>query len=316
MDLEAGKNGRETHLHVIDTDSVRRLTRKLLKASSAERRKVSGLDAGRMATIAAGGLVLQEILEALGAERLTACAAALREGLILDYLDRARESIQREDALPDVRLRSVNELLHRTRADAAHAAHVSRLALQLFDDLAPLHRLEPECRQFLHVAALLHDIGLHLEHRRHHRHSYYLIMHGSLRGFTARETELVANVARYHRRAPPRAKHPEFARLSRADQRRVRALAAILRIADGLDRGHNQIVEGVHCQVQDGRATFYVLSWHDAEIELWGARRKADLFELAFEAEPEFKLEQPDEPLDLERPAEILVSAEPGLQAG
>jgi exopolyphosphatase/guanosine-5'-triphosphate,3'-diphosphate pyrophosphatase len=315
MDLEAGKNGRETHLHEIETDAVRRLTKRLLKMDPAERRKVPGLDAGRVATIAAGGIALQETLEALGAERLTFCSAALREGLILDYLDRSRDRIRREDALPDVRLRSVNELLVRTQSDASHAAHVSRLALQLFDDLAPIHGLEPECRQLLHVASLLHDVGLQVEHRRHHRHSYYLILHGSLRGFTARETELVAIVARYHRKAPPRPKHAEFGRLRKGDQRRVRVLAALLRIADGLDRGHNQTVEAVHCQVQDGRATFYVLSWHDAEIELWGARRKSDLFETAFEVEPEFKLEKPDESPDLERAAD-LVPAEPGLQAG
>ncbi|HEY7462198.1 MAG TPA: Ppx/GppA phosphatase family protein [Gemmatimonadota bacterium] len=316
MDLEGGKNGRETHLHVVDADAVRRLTKKLLKLDASERRKVPGLDEGRVATIAAGGLVLQEVLEALGAPSLTACAAALREGLILDYLDRARDRIRREDALPDVRLRSVNELLHRAQGDTAHAAHVSRLALELFDDLAPLHGLEPECRQLLHVAAVLHDVGLHVEHRRHQRHSYYLIVHGGLRGFTAREIEIVANVARYHRKSLPRAGHPEFARLRKGDQRRVRVLAALLRIADGLDRGHNQVVEAVHCQVQDGRATFHVLSWHDAEIELWGARRKSDLFELAFEAEPEFKLERPDEAPDAERAGEVLAAAEPGLQAG
>jgi exopolyphosphatase/guanosine-5'-triphosphate,3'-diphosphate pyrophosphatase len=316
MDLEAGKDSRETHLHVIEADAIRRLTKRLLKVDASERRKMAGLDAGRVATIAAGGVALQEVLEALGADRLTFCSAALREGLILDYLDRSRDRIRREDALPDVRLRSVNELLVRTQADGSHAAHVSRLALQLYDDLAPMHGLEPECRQLLHVASLLHDVGLHVEHRQHHRHSYYLIMHGSLRGFTARETELVANVARYHRKAPPRPKHAEFARLRKGDQRRVRILASLLRIADGLDRGHNQTVEAVHCQVQEGRATFYVLSWHDAEIELWGARRKSDLFEMAFEAEPEFKLEKPDESPDLDRAPESLVAAEPGLQAG
>jgi exopolyphosphatase/guanosine-5'-triphosphate,3'-diphosphate pyrophosphatase len=218
--------------------------------------------------------------------------------------------------VPDVRLRSVNELLHRTQADQAHAAHVSRLALQLFDDLAPLHGLQAEARQLLHVASLLHDVGLHVEHRRHQKHSYYLIVNGGLRGFTERETQLVANVARYHRKGPPRPKHPEFAALRKADQRQVRVLAALLRIADGLDRGHNQIVEAVHCQVREGRATFHVLTWHDAEIELWGARRKADLFEDVFQARPEFKLETPDESPDGDRAAEPLVAAQPGVQAG
>ncbi len=315
MDLEGGKSGGETHLHVLESEAVRRLAKKLLKSDAAARRKMPGLDPGRVATIAAGGIVLQEILEGLGAERITICTAALREGLILDYLDRSRERILREDALPDVRLRSVNELLHRTQADRSHAAHVSRLALQLFDDLAPRHGLEADARQLLHVAALLHDIGLSVAHRRHHKHSHYLIVNGGLRGFTAREIEIVANVARYHRNTPPRAKHEAYASLRKPDQRAVRALAGILRVADGLDRGHNQTVEAVHCQVQNGRATFYALSWHDAEIELWGARRKADLFASEFEADPEFKLERPDDGNEPERP-EPLALAEPGVQAG
>ena len=315
MDLAGGGNAGETHLHVLEAEAVRRLTKKLLKSDSAERRKLPGLDERRADTIAAGGIALREILEGLGAERLTMCTAALREGLILDYLDRSRERIRREDALPDVRLRSVNELLHRAGADSAHAAHVSRLALQLFDDLAALHGLDGEARRLLHVGALLHDVGLHVAHRRHHRHSYYLIVNGGLRGYTAREIELVALVARYHRKAPPRAKHPEFAALRKADQRLVRVLAGLLRVADGLDRGHNQIVEAAHCQVRDGQANFQISTLHDAELELWGARRKSDLFASVFDAEPEFTLERPDDAAEPER-AEPRAPAEPSLQAG
>lgn len=294
MDLAGGKDGGELHLHVLETETVKRLVKRVLKADAGERRKMAGLEEPRVATVGAGGIALVEILEALGAEQMTICTAALREGIILDYLDRSRERIRREDSLPDVRLRSVNELLQRTSSDVAHATHVARLALQLFDDLAPLHELDEEARQILNVGALLHDIGLHVEHRRHHKHSHYLVVHGGLRGFTGREIALLACVARYHRGADPRAKHPEFGVLRKRDQRMIRALAAILRIADGLDRGHNQIVEAVHCQVHDGRATFHVLTWHDAEIELWGARRKAGLFARVFEAEPDFRIEPPE----------------------
>lgn len=314
MDLAEGRDGGEAHLHVLEAETVRRLVKRLLKADAGERRKMPGLDEGRADTIAAGGMVLLEVLEAREAERITVCTAALREGLILEFLDRSLDRIRREEALPDVRLRSVHELLHRTGADASHAAQVSRLALQIFDDLAPRHRLETEARQLLHVAALLHDIGLHVEHRRHHKHSQYLILHGRLRGFTAREVAIAACVARYHRRTGPRARHREFAALRRRDQRLVRVLAAILRVADGLDRGHNQVVEAVHCRLADGRAKFHVLARHDAELELWGARRKADLFASVFEAEPEFALEAPEqaqEPRPVERPV-----AEPRLQAG
>lgn len=315
MDLAAGDGSRETHLHVLEAETVRRLTKKLLKADAAERSKLPGLDAGRVDTIAAGGIALGEILETLKAERLTVCTAALREGLILDFLDRSRERIRREDALPDVRLRSVSELLNRTGADVAHATHVSRLALELYDDLAPLHELEEEARQILHVGALLHDIGLHLEHRRHHKHSHYLIVHGGLRGFSGREIALIAAVARYHRKGPPRPKHTEFGSLRKPDQRIVLVLAALLRIADGLDRGHNQVVEAVHCQVLKRGASFTVLSWHDAEIELWGARRRSDLFASVFGLEPEFNLEKPDDVAEPDRP-ELVAAAEAGLEAG
>jgi exopolyphosphatase/guanosine-5'-triphosphate,3'-diphosphate pyrophosphatase len=314
MDLEndKNKNGGEPHLHVLTRDGIEKMTRKLLKADAAERRKLPGLDSGRVETIPAGGIALQEILEGLDAEELTVCTAALREGIILDFLDRGRDRIQRADALPDVRLRSVNELLDRTDANIAHASHVSRLALQILEDVAQSARIEPEARQILHVAALLHDIGLHVEHRRHHKHSYYLIQHGGLRGFTGREIDLISAVARYHRSAVPKRKHPEFKALAKSDQRLVRVLAAILRIADGLDRGHNQIVEAVHCQLQPGRATFHIRTWHDAELELWGARRKADLFASVFEVEPRFTLETPQHVDDRSEP---VAEPEPSLQA-
>ncbi|MFN2431892.1 MAG: Ppx/GppA family phosphatase, partial [Gemmatimonadota bacterium] len=164
-------------------------------------------------------------------------------------------------------------------------------------------------------AALLHDVGLHVEHRRHHRHSAYLILHGGLRGFTAREIRLVAAVARYHRKAPPRSRHPEFGALRKRDRQVVRALAGLLRIADGLDRGHNQVVEAAHCRVRDGQASFHVLTWHDAELELWGARRKANLFEDVFGVEAHFQLETPDGAVQPDS-GTLAAAPEPSLQAG
>ena len=298
LDLATDKNGaksdRETHLHVVEAETVQRLTKKLLKMSTADRRKMPGLDPQRADVICAGGIVLEEILAALGAHRLTVCTAALREGLILDYMDRARERIRREDAVLTCGLRSVNELMHRTAADSTHAAHVSRLASScstiLRASTVSTRRRGGSCT----VAALVHDTACTsvtgapqaLSLPRHER---------GLRGFTGREVRIIANVARYHRRALPRAKHAELAVLPKRDQRVVRVLSALLRVADGLDRSHNQIVEAAHCQVRDGRATFHLLTWHDAELEVWGARRKSDLFEVVFEAEPHFQLEKPDD---------------------
>jgi len=131
----------------------------------------------------------------------------------------------------------------------------------------------------------LHDIGYLINHEKHHKHAYHLIMHGDLRGFSSREIELIANVARYHRRAPPKKTHANFARLDRGERRLVRRLSGVLRVADGLDRAHGQVLQGVRCRVGDGSVRMLVRATRDPAIELEDAKRKAGLFERAFHAE-------------------------------
>ena len=120
-------------------------------------------------------------------------------------------------------------------ADCGHSLQVARLAAQLFDQLCPLHHLGREERSLLEAAAQLHDTGFLVSHSQHHKHSYYLIRNSELLGFTEDEKELIANIARYHRKSFPEMKHQQFAALSKKDQRTVRILAAILRVADGLE---------------------------------------------------------------------------------
>jgi exopolyphosphatase/guanosine-5'-triphosphate,3'-diphosphate pyrophosphatase len=186
---------------------------------------------------------------------------------------------------PATRLEAARRFARQCRSNERHCEHVATLASQLFDALRDGFALPGSAKDVLKAAALLHDVGYLINHEKHHKHAYHLIMHGDLRGFSAREIELIANVARYHRRAFPRKRHPNFARLDRGERRLVRRLAGILRVADGLDRTHSQNVKGLRCRVGDGWVRVVLAASRNPAIELDDAQRKADLFELAFKSE-------------------------------
>ena len=167
---------------------------------------------------------------------------------------------------------------------------MTRLALELFDQTRRLHGLGSEEREFLEVAGILHELGLFISHVQHHRHSYYLIRNSELLGFTENEKEIIANVARYHRKSHPKPKHPAFALLSRDDQHTVTALAAILRIADGLDRSHASLVKDLRVSSRGHDLVIHLRRRRGAnlEMELWGAEEKKRLFEEVFKRKVSF----------------------------
>jgi exopolyphosphatase/guanosine-5'-triphosphate,3'-diphosphate pyrophosphatase len=189
--------------------------------------------------------------------------------------------LKAETEIPDVRRRNVIGLARRCQAPEIHSLHVAGLALRLFDQTKRLHGLGQEERQWLEYAAMLHDIGYLINPRQHHKHAYYLIKHSDLSGFSAEEIEVVANVARYHRRALPALKHEGFGGLTGRVKRVVKVLAALLRIADGLDRTHFSVVQTVNVKLGKAVTVEAVVSG-DAEMELWAAKNRADLFERVF----------------------------------
>jgi exopolyphosphatase/guanosine-5'-triphosphate,3'-diphosphate pyrophosphatase len=157
----------------------------------------------------------------------------------------------------------------------------------LFDQTKRLHGLGQQERDWLEYAAVLHDIGYLINPRQHHKHAYYLIKHSDLGGLTADEIEVVANVARYHRRAMPALKHEGFESLAPRLKRVVKILAALLRIADGLDRTHFSVVQTVNVKI--GKTiTIEATVSGDAEMELWAAKNRADLFEQVFRRRVQF----------------------------
>ena len=207
------------------------------------RAKIRGLDAARADIIVAGALVLQAVAEAFSIPAFTFSESALREGVLLDTI--ARNQGGQVHHLRDVSRRSVRQLAERCDNDIAHSEHVAGLALQLYDATQFVHHLSPDCRDYLEAAALLANVGVVISHSKHHLHSYYVIRNSELAGLTDNEIEIIALVARYHRKSEPKPTHAEFERLSDEDKVVVRTLAAILRVAIGLDRGHSKRVESV-----------------------------------------------------------------------
>lgn len=264
----------------ITRDDIDGVVRRLVKAPTVrERARIPGIDAGRADIIVAGALILEQVVHAIGATELTFSDYALREGVLLDTWRREHGGSLHH--LSDLRRRSVSRLAGQMDEDPAHSEQVARLALQTFDATAERHGLGDDSREVLEAAALLANVGLFVSHAGHHKHSYYVIRNSEmLTGFTDREIELIALVARYHRKSAPRKKHPEFAALDRTDQRRVRVLAGILRVAVGLDRNHGARVQSVTAREGTGGALTVEVTpapGQDVSLELYAANGRADL---------------------------------------
>jgi exopolyphosphatase/guanosine-5'-triphosphate,3'-diphosphate pyrophosphatase len=255
------------------------LERKLGAMRSADRARMPGLDARRSDTIYTGAVVLRTVLELAGASEAELCETALREGIIADYVATNRPGILLVEEFPDLRRRSVMELARRCHFREPHATHVTRLALSIFHQTRRLHGLHKNDAELLEYAALLHDIGFHVAAQRHHRHTQYLIQSHEMAGFSRDEVNVIALVARYHRKAEPSKSHDAFMALSKTDRKKVRQLAAILRVADGLDRTDARLVRSVRCVVTDKAIEMRLDTDGDPELELWAARRKGDLLE-------------------------------------
>ena len=262
---------------VVKLADLSALATELVGATAEERAAMPGVDHARADSIHVGAVLLVTLLELAKADRITLCDAALREGLVLDYLEQKADRIRSYDVVSDIRRHSVLDLAERCGQRGPHPARVAKLSLQLFDALEPLHDLDEEDRRLLEFAAILHDVGQHIGYERHEHHAAYIIRHGDLRGFSDLEREQLALLARYHRKARPRRKDADYAALPAKRRRAVSLMAGILRVADGLDRSHHQLVESLRVETSPERVRIVVKASGDAELEIWGARRKLNL---------------------------------------
>jgi exopolyphosphatase/guanosine-5'-triphosphate,3'-diphosphate pyrophosphatase len=263
---------------VIERDALSRLLVKLIESRAKDRATMTGLDDQRKDQIIAGALLVSELLRRLNLNEIRVCKSALREGIILDYLSRHLPDLSIRREVRDPRRRSVLDLARRCDWHQSHSEQVARLCMELFDATRSLHGFGAHERELIEYGAMLHDIGWHIAREKHHKHSMYLILHGNLKDFSREEVRVIANIARYHRKAKPTATHPEFAPLGANARRVVRVGAALLRLADGLDRSHSGVVTGLSCRLTGKRLEVILKARGDAELELWGARSKRALF--------------------------------------
>ena len=259
--------------------SIRKFRKAVTELDLEQRLQLPGLDPRRADLTVAGAVLLDTILRRLHAEEITLCDLALREGLVLDYIHQHRRDIARVDRYPDVRRRSAIELAERCNWEAEHSRKVTQLALSLFDQTISIHGLGDREREWLEYASLLHDIGNHISYEKHHRHSYYLIKHGDLRGFEPDEIEVVALIARYHRRALPARSHIGLVDLPRKLQKTVAVLASFLRLAETFDRSRNGVVRKVEIRERAGMLRLNLMAVADCELEVWAANRQLPALE-------------------------------------
>ena len=250
--------------------------------SAAERARLPGMDPRRVDSIVPGVILVRTLLETFHADEATLCDAALREGMIADWVARNRPGIRLIEEFPELRRRSVIGLCRRSGYHRGHAEQVARLALDIFRGTRALHGLTNADGELLEFAALLHDIGYHISPKGHHKHGAYLISSADMKGLGEEEVAVLAQAVRYHRKATPKESHEGFAALSPVLRRKVRVLASILRVADGLDRSYGAVVRHVHCDVSDKTVNMRLTVGGDPALEIWGARRKRDLFEEVF----------------------------------
>jgi exopolyphosphatase/guanosine-5'-triphosphate,3'-diphosphate pyrophosphatase len=264
-------------------ETLRAVIDRLARMSFHERVAELGLREDRADVVLPAALVYERLAELSGADEIIVPHVGIKEGVLYDLVSRLVRSQDHEDRQArDVAAGAV-VVGRKYLFDENHARQVEGLALALFDQLRPLHGLDGSDRKVLQAAALLHDIGQFVSFKGHHKHSLYLISNSELPSFSGREMQLVANVARYHRKGEPASHHPAFAALTEDEQHRVERLAALLRVADSLDREHLQRVKSIRVKIGDREVTLWLEGAGGLLLEGWSFKKKSQLFSRVFD---------------------------------
>jgi exopolyphosphatase/guanosine-5'-triphosphate,3'-diphosphate pyrophosphatase len=294
-ELQAGLPSFGVQGFALRRDALDTLVDRLTDMPAAERGKVPGIKSGRGDLILAGAVVVQTVMDVGGFDVLEATEAGLREGVFFATL--------LEDADPplfeDVRRAGVDNLATQYGARGTHTDQVERIALDLWDALgaADHHDADPAERGLLEAAAVLHDIGMSIDYDDHHKHSRYLVLSAGLPGFSPRETVLIGQMCRYHRKGSPGlGEHADLA--EKGDQALLERCAAVLRIAEQLERARDQAVDAVDLACRDGVAHLRIRAHDGIAVGRWAAERQTDIFEQAFGLRLEISEAPPGRPAD------------------
>lgn len=275
--LQIGKSTRSDLLHTISPKQFEKLVGQLEALSVSQLTRKYDLTLAQAETLVPALLIYQALLHKTGARRIIASQTSMRDGLLLEM---SRRLMGCEDAdLAEGVVQSAHAICEKYRCDMSHATHVADLSLRLFDEFQAEHGLSRRGRLLLRTAALLHEVGSYVSGRAHHKHSYYLISNAEVFGLTGEELQVVALVARYHRRGGPKQSHPEYTALPRERRAEVSKLAALLRVADALDRGHTQHVQDFHVERHGDEVVLLIHGVSDLALERLAMEKKANLLE-------------------------------------
>lgn len=284
-----GDSLKSVNAEVVRLKDLNRLTQKLLEMKLKKRAEVDGVSEKRADAIHLGGALLTQLLEMAGVEEITLCDASLREGMILDYLERHSQEVLTLSEPNNLRARKAAHLVYKYESDLEENRHVANLAGQIFDQTRQIHQYGDWEREILEFAALLHDIGQFISFKKHHKNSRYILKQTDPRGFTDEEMLLIRHLVRYHCKSKPTTKHKKFKKLSKNHRQVIRLLAGILRIAVALNKTKNRRVKQVTCQMSDEQLEIKVLGMDSLEVEIWAASRCSQVLAEALQCQIEIR---------------------------
>jgi exopolyphosphatase/guanosine-5'-triphosphate,3'-diphosphate pyrophosphatase len=268
---------------------ISELVQRLRKMNVIERTAIPGMPERRAEVILAGAVILLEVMNMLRVETVTVCERALREGVIVDWMLKHGYIHSKLQFQSTIRQRSVLQIAKKYQINLEHSDRIADFALTLFDQtIGKLHNWGVEERKLLWAAALLHNCGYYVSHSSHHKHSYYLIRHSDLLGYNETEIEIIANIARYHRKSPPKKKHDNYRNLLHKEHRQmVNQLSAILRLAVALDRRQIGAISQIECEYLANNREFIIsifpsIKGDKCDLELWSLDYKKGIFEEEF----------------------------------
>jgi exopolyphosphatase/guanosine-5'-triphosphate,3'-diphosphate pyrophosphatase len=281
----AGAEPDERGVSLVSLRDLKKAIETLAGMTVEERIEEFDLRENRADVIVPAAMVYARLAERFGVSRIHVPNVGVKEGAMIDLVDDVTASDRHGARHAREVVAGAVALGRRFRFEEAHGLQVARLSELLFDSLVDVCDLDAKDREILVAAAILHDVGQRIAYKRHHKHSYYLISESEIPGLDLDEVEIVANVARYHRRADPTVKHPPYEALTEEDRERVTRLSSILRIADALDREHVQNVSDITVEIDDERIVIELEGEGDFELERWAIERKKALFEKTFDLE-------------------------------
>lgn len=257
--------------------------------TNVERAAIPEMPERRSEVILAGAVILQEVMTLLNVESLTVCERSLREGVIVDWMLTHGLIDNRLRYQSEIRERNVLKIAKKYQINLEHSDRVAAFALSIFDQLqGKLHPWSQDERQLLWAATILHNCGHYISHSEHHKHSYYLIRNGELLGYNETEIEMIANIARYHRKSPPKKKHENYRNLLHKEHRQiVSQLSAILRLAVALDRRQIGAISRIQCEytAEANELKMFIFASQSGDnclLEMWNLDYKKDVFEAEF----------------------------------